>query len=69
MKRIHTALAIIALFLVYGLIGTIEQRDQERAEAHRRETIAAAKAEFKRRQWQGLEEKSEYLTFPVAAYK
>ncbi|HYD58917.1 MAG TPA: hypothetical protein VEC35_01085 [Noviherbaspirillum sp.] len=68
MKRFYSALAIVLIFAVYGIVGTLDRIDQERAEAHRAEIIAAAKAEYKRRQWEGLEEKAEYLTFPIAAY-
>jgi hypothetical protein len=68
LKRIYTILAVIGFFAVYAIIGAIDLADQERAEAHKREVIAAAKAEFKRQQLQGLIEEGERMTFPIAAY-
>jgi len=62
-------LVVIGTLLLLGLIGHMEEQDRQAAEAHKRETIAAAKAEFKRRQreeWAELEAQAEFLTCPIA---
>ena len=72
MKNALTIAASIAAFLfAYGLVTTHELEEQERAEAHKQEIIAAAKKEFARRrreEWAALEAEGERLTFPVSAY-
>ena len=68
MQEIYVWLGAVALVAVYWLVGTLDAQDQAATAQHKAETIAAAKAEYKRQQWAALEAESVRLTFPVAAY-
>ena len=65
---IRTGLAILFIALAYGWAGQSDMEAQDRADAHQRETIAAAKAEFKQRQrTEILLQQTDQLTSPIFA--
>lgn len=67
MTRYFAALGFfLGLLFVYGLMGNDEYNEQVRAEAHLRETIQAAKAEFERRRRQHLIDDANQMIFPVS---
>jgi hypothetical protein len=64
-------IVVIGTLILLSVMGGMEERDRQTAEAHKHETIAAAKKEFtrrKREEWAELEAQAERLTFPVSAY-
>ena len=70
--KLDITLAVIVVLLILGLMGTMDLQAQQTAEAHKRETIAAAKREFTRRQsderYGNLYREAERMTFPVSSY-
>lgn len=71
--KLDFILAAIVVLCLLGLMGTLDLQAQQTAEAHKRETITAAKREFARRQaddrYGALYREAERMTFPVSAYR
>ncbi|WP_211440970.1 hypothetical protein [Collimonas humicola] len=69
-SRVSPWIGAVALVLVYAFIQQLDNDAELKESVRKQEIIAAAKAEFKRRQkWDSLLQGGEHLTFPVAAYQ
>lgn len=63
MSRLFDWLAALLLVCLFGIVGSIELEDQQRAEAHRQETIAAARKEAAlKARWDRLNAEARRLT-------
>lgn len=71
--KLDFIIAAILILLFLGITGTMDMHDQQAEAAHKAEIIAAAKAEFKKRQDQEkfteLYRRAERMTFPVSSYQ